>query len=218
MQLIFIQDIQRDINNWQISITRKSYGVEWKKFLPVDISEDEISDGKILKKYLESNFYQTGKVSSFIDWLNNTVHVNQIQEDLEKLFKNTFSSDTIKVYITTFHRAPYNVQQNFFFLILREKNRERGITNIYHELMHFFFHRYYWDQCVAAGFNDQQIHTLKESATVLLNPILEKRELPKDFGYPQHEAQRTVFKRFWKENNDFKSVLDEVLKLPMGVN
>ena len=208
MKLVFTQDIQRDIDNWQASINRKSYGVEWKKFLPAGISEDGVNNESMLKKYLEDNFYRTGKISSFVDWLNKTARVNQIQEDLEKLLGNTFSQNTITAYITTFHRAPYDVQQKFFFLIFRETNRERNITNIYHELMHFLFHEYYWEQCRTVGFNDQQIHVLKESSTILLNPTLEKRGFPKDFGYPNHQELREKMLKDWEKYKNFEKVLD----------
>ncbi|RJO59139.1 hypothetical protein C4546_03515 [Candidatus Parcubacteria bacterium] len=212
MQLLFIQDIQRDINNWQTSITRKSYGIDWKTYLPSDISEAEVNNTKFLKGYLKKHFYQNGKISTFITWMNKSVDEEGIRNDLEILLDEKFPPNPISVYITTFHRAPYDIQQHFFYLIFREKDRERSITTIYHELMHFLFHIYYWEQCQALGLDEQQIHTVKESVTVLLNQILQKRGLPLDMGYPQHRVLREKFKHFWEMEPNLRLLIDKVSK------
>lgn len=204
-------DIQRDISNWQTSITRTSYGIDWKKFLPADITEADVRNDVVLRQYLEEHFYRNGKVAAFIKWIRTTTSAQQIRVDLEGLLGHPVLEDSITIFITTFHRAPYDVQQHLFFLIFREQNRERSITTIYHELMHFLFHQYYWKQCQDAGLDEQQIHRMKEAATVLLNPILKERGLPLDMGYPQHEELRAFMQRVWQKHRHFSSFLTEVL-------
>mgnify|MGYP001608659401 FL=1 len=212
MEIKFIKSIERDIQNWQNSVAAKSYGVEWKKFLPEDISIEDVRDSGRLKIYLEKNYYQNGEVSEFINWLENTTKPSEIQKDLTVLMDKKFINH-VKIFITTFHRAPYNVRENFFYLIWRDANRKRAITNIYHELMHFLFHIYYWETCRRAGLSETQIHTLKESLTVLLNPTLEKRGLPADNGYPAHQKLRVQLKKLWSGEKNFELFLNKVLQL-----
>jgi hypothetical protein len=213
MELQFIENIERDIRNWQKSVAANSYGVDWKKFLPEDISIENVRDNEYLKNYLERKYYQPGKVSEFKDWLEQNVSSSQIQADLEILMDKKFPPGNIKVFITTFHRAPYNVKRSFFYLIWRDSKKGKEITGIYHELMHFLFHIYYWDMCKKAGLSDTQIHILKESSTVLLNPILEKRGLPIDSGYAKHQEIRAKLKKLWDKENNFESSLLKAINL-----
>lgn len=213
MKFELIEDIERDIRNWQKSIVAKSYGVNWKKFLPPDISAKRVRDKEYLRNYLEKKFYRSGKVSEFKHWMKDNLNASQIKEDLEQLMGKKFPFRTVKIFITTFHRAPYNVEQSFFYLIWRDSNRKKAITNIYHELMHFLFHLYYWNKCKKAGLSDVKIHILKESLTVLLNPILEKRKLLLDAGYASHQEIRTRLKKLWRKEKNFDLFLDKAVKL-----
>lgn len=214
MKLQFIEDIERDIKNWQNSVAVKSYGVDWKKFLPDDISVKKVYNDKYLKNYLGKKFYRLGKIFEFRNWLEHNVNFIRLQKDLEILVGKKFPSKTIKVFITTFHRAPYSFEKSFFYIIWRNsKNREKAITNIYHELMHFLFHWHYWDLCKKAGLSETQIHVLKESLTVLLNPILKQRELPIDFGYPSHQEIRAKIKEMWRNAKNFDLILKQVQKI-----
>ncbi len=215
MELQFIENIERDIWNWQNAITANSYGIDWKKFLPEDISIENVRDNEYLKNYLERKYYQSGKVSEFKDWLGQNVNSSQIQVDLETLMDKKFPSGNIKVFITTFRRAPYNVKQNFFYVVLiwNESKRKKSIPVIYHELMHFLFHIHYWDMCQKAGLSDTQIHILKESSTVLLNPILEKRGFPISSGYANHQEIRAKLKKIWDKEKNLKLFLEKVIRL-----
>lgn len=214
MKIELIKDIERDIWNWQESVAVKSYGVIWKKFLPADISAERVRDKKYLRNYLDKKFYRSGKVSEFKNWVECNLNTPQIKEDLERLMGKKFPFRMVKIFITTFHRAPYNVKQKFFYLIWRDFDRKKSVTtNIYHELMHFLFHLYYWNKCRKAGLSDAKIHILKESLTVLLNPILEKRKLPLDTGYIPHQEIRTKLRELWQKENNFDLFLDKAVKL-----
>ena len=211
MKLQFIENIERDIKNWQKSITANSYGVDWKKFLPEDILAENVRDDEYLKDYLEKKFYQSGKVSEFKKWIESAVNSSQIQKDLEALMDKKFPFENVKVFITTFHRAPYDVEQKFFYLIWCDSNKEKAITGIYHELMHFLFHIYYWDMCKKAGFSEIQTHDIKESLTALINPILKQRGLPLDFGYPNHQILRANLEKLRSEEKNFEIFLKKAL-------
>lgn len=214
MKFKFIDNIDIDVFNWQQSILAKSYGIDWSKYLPADIAVEDAGDTNRLKAYLEEKYYKPGTVAEFKKWLKSNVKPSQIEEDLEELMGKNFTAKEVAVRITTFNRAPYDVKHNFFYTILRSSNRERAITNIYHELMHFLFHIYYWDECEDSGLSNPQIHDLKESLTVLLNPILEKRGFPLDMGYPNHQELRAKLRELWEKEKSFEPFLKKVLKSP----
>jgi hypothetical protein len=217
MQLVFCEDIERDIENWCSSLaTQNNYVGDFKtKYLPKDILLEKISDKEYLREYLDERFYKTGKISEFRKWLEANTNSTEIQEDLEKLMGEKFLSETITAYITALGLGRYHVQGNLFYVIYRSPERDRKvrITNIYHELMHFLFHWHYWDQCREAGLSEQEINNLKESLTVLLNPILEWRGLPPDGGYPVHEELRKQWTVLYGENPNFPTFLEKAIPL-----
>ncbi len=190
MVLKFIEDIDRDVKNLQSSlVSQSSYAVYPMKYLPKDIAQEKLNDAEYLKEYLSKRFYETGKVSEFRDWLIKNVNSSEIQSDLEELMRKKFKAEDIKAYITIFGLGRYNFERNLFYIIYKDPEQERKIriSNIYHELMHFLFHIYFWEEYEKADLSEPQIHDLKESLTVLLNLILEKLGLPPDNGYPKHQ-------------------------------
>jgi hypothetical protein len=213
MKLLFSEDIDRDMRNWQDSFNRESYGIQWKEFLPPSMTVEEVLGDNFLRNYLEKEFYKSGQVSDFRKWLEEHVVADQIEEDLIVLMQKPFLSKEIAVQITTFRRSPYNVLGNSFFLTRRTYKREISVGMIYHELMHFLFHWHYWDQCKKAGLSEQEIDNFKESLTILLNPILEKRGLPLDVGYPGHEALRKRWAALYAENSDFPIFLEKAIPI-----
>lgn len=210
MQLIFREDIGRDVRNWQKAVSAKSHGVEWKQFLPSSITLEEVQDEKFLREYLSKEFYSPGTVSDFREWLEKNVNANQIEADLIVLMKKPFLSDAVTVYLTTFHRAPYDYNASFFFLF-EQRRRERSVTTIYHELMHFLFHWYYWNQCREAGLSDKDTDELKEALTVLLEPILKERGLPPDGGYSVHKELREQLAKLYEASPDFPVFLEKAI-------
>ncbi len=212
MKLIFCESLDRDIWNWQTAVMATSYGIDWKKFLPEGVTVENVGDKKFLRQYLEKEFYDTRKVSDFKQWLEKNVLGNQVEGDLISLMQKPLRSESVKIYLTTFHRAPYDPDEPSLFLFDRSP-RERCATTIYHEIMHFLFHWYYWEQCEAAGFSNQEIHDLKESLTVLLNPILKKRNLPLDNGYPMHQELRKKWTALYEENPNFPVFLEKAIPL-----
>lgn len=203
-------NLEKDIQNWKQSLNKESYNVKWNKFLPDNISFECLKNDKCLSKYLSIN-YEAGKIDKFINSLNKLTNSREIQNDLENLLDSKFKTTDFKIFITTFHRAPYNIEKKYFYLIYRENNIKKAIGSIYHELMHFLFHQNYWDYCKNKGLNDTKIHILKESLTVLLNEILEKRGLPLDKGYVVHWDLREKIKNYKKSSKDFKRLLSKMI-------
>ncbi len=219
MQLIFREDIDWDVKNWQASLVmQKNYNYvgDFKgKYFPKDIPLEKADDGEYLHNYLQERFYANGKVAVFKEWLEANANAAEIQRDLETLMKVKFLAETFSIYITVFGLGNYSSQENLFYVIYRspERDRKERIAAIYHELMHFLFHWHYWNQCKEAGLSEDEIQNLKESLTVLLNPILEKRGLPADSGYPVHEALRKRWMALYEENPDFPRLLERAIVL-----
>jgi len=209
---MFRENISRDMWNWREAMSISGYGIDWKQFLPESFSSDAVRDENRLRSYLEQQYYLPGKVSEFKSWMEQHINAEEIAADLETLMGRAFTPGPITVFLTTFHRAPYDVSGRFFYSIIRSYKREVSITSVYHELMHFLFHWHYWETCRSAGLSDTQIHVLKESLTVLLNPILDRRGLPHDNGYPSHQAFRTIWATTWLENRTFVSFLETALR------
>jgi len=214
MKLKFIQNIKKDVRNWQEAIIAESYGLKWKDYIPDALSIGCIKNEKCITDYLKNKYYNSGEIILYIKALQNKLNTSEIKKDLEFLVGKKFPNKIISVFITTFPRSPYSVANNFFYLRYRsqEKGIEKSITNIYHELMHFLFHWHYWNKCISYGLDDKQIHILKESLTVLLNPILKKRKLPLDKGYKDHQLLRKRIVRFWQEKQDFNFVLERIIE------
>ena len=204
--------------NWQTALDVTSYGTSWRKYVPCDISVSDVMDTNTLRRYIENRYCQTGIVNEYIGWVLDNVHADQIESDLEGLLGRPFLPGPINVYVTTFHRAPYDAKSHCLFSIQRVSERARSITSIYHELMHFVFHWYYWEPCRSAGLTDIETHSFKESLTTLLNPLLIGRGLPLDSGYLQHQVLREKWDILWKESNMefdvfFQKALAEYLKI-----
>ncbi len=213
MEIKFISDIELDASNWQKSLQASSYGIKWSDFLPKDISIEEARDSKYLKEYLKKKYYNSGKIEEFKNWLKDNLNKESTVNDLESLMGKRFDINSIDIRITTFPRAPYNYKNGWFFVIFKNSKREIIISEIYHEMMHILFHEHYWAECESLGLNDSQISNLKESLTVVLNPILENRDLPLDEGYPKHREVREKIMKIWKEKNwKFEDFLKNILK------
>jgi hypothetical protein len=213
MELFFCEDIDSDIYNWQRAIEVSSYGVDWKQFLPSSITVNDVRNTPFLRDYLKKEFYESGKVADLQAWLWENVDAIQIEKDLVALIKKPFLSERVSVFITTFHRAPYDVSSNRIFLFDRPQNRKRCVETLYHELMHFLFHWHYWEVCRGMGFSDAEIHDFKESITVLLNPILALRGLPLDGGYLKHKDVRDQWAVLYERNPSFPQFLEKALPI-----
>lgn len=211
MNLVFREDISRDIYNWRTAVSTETYGVDWKMYLPASLSIDQVMNEQFLKVYLDREYYCSGKVAEFRIWLETHADSNQIVADLEALTGKQFIPGPVTCFITTFHCAPYNVDRRLFYSIWRSTKREHAITSIYHEMMHFLFHWFYWDECRKAGLTDAQIHAFKESLTVLLNPTLEIRGLPSDRGYTTHAGLRAKWEAMRAEEEGFDTFFHKAL-------
>lgn len=210
MKSELIVNKEKDIKNWQESVSKQSHGVDWVKFLPEDISLECVSDSDCLSNYLENKYYSTGKIEEFVGELSKKINAEQIQEDLEEILQCKFKAEDYKIFITTFHRAPFSLKEHYFFVILK-RDIERTISSIYHELMHFLFYQNWYEFCKEKGLSDSQINTFKEALTILLNDVLEKRGWPLDIGYSAHQELRKEIKGIRDNEHDFTRFLEKAI-------
>lgn len=212
MKLNFLENKERDINNWQESVRKQSHGVDWIRFLPRDIKLECVEDFNCLNSYLENRFYSTGKIKDFIVKLSEKVNTDQIQQDLEEILQCKFKVDDYRIFVTTFHRAPFHLKEHYFFVIFKE-DISKTIASIYHELMHFLFYQNWYDFCKENGLDDNQINTFKEALTILLNDILEKRSCPLDSGYSSHKELRNKILEIKKNSVDIKDFFKKAVEI-----
>lgn len=215
MRLNFIKNIQLDIKNWQNAVSVKSHGVNWAKYIPPDLSIECVKNNECLTNYLKNKYYNSGDIDLYIEKLKKGVDILEIQNDLEFLMNKKFPEKIeINVLITTFQRCPYNTKEIFFYITYKSDSEyfKKSITTIYHELMHFLFHWHYWQKCRNAGLKENKIDDIKEAFTILLNSILEKRNLPIDKGYKIHQDLRKKIMNLWQKKKDFEFVLEKVIE------
>lgn len=155
-------------------------GENIQEFSSIVFNDFKTSPDKELKKIKES-FLQIEK---------------DVFERLENIFK-VKSPERVDVYLTTFNRCTYNLQQNYFFVSILGNNPN---LNIVHELIHIFTY---------LRFGDGE-YIAKEALTELINLEFLDLVKQKDLGKPGHEAKREIVKRVWSQTKDIQSVWDAI--------
>jgi hypothetical protein len=86
----------------------------------------------------------------------------------------------------------------------------RAIHVTMHEIMHTYFHVYFREEYKNKfKLNDEQIWTIKEALTIILNVELDDMRIYPDKGKPGHEKLREKIKEDWLKYKDINKVLDE---------
>lgn len=130
---------------------------------------------------------------------------------LELIHKYPFPYPAMKGVISSAGRFGYNTKDKWFATSMWQ-NKFGAIDIATHELMHFMFHKYYWDVCVSKGLSPKQIWDIKESFTVLLNLEFGDIRFKQDTGYPEHEKIRKAIQNSWIKYQDFDKALDAAIK------
>lgn len=154
------------------------------------------------------------KLNSLADDIN--AEWIKIEEDfikrLENVHKNPFPDKNIKGVLSSAGRFGYNQDEGWFATDMF-KNKFISIDVATHELMHFMFHKYYWQICKEKGLPHNAIWDIKEAFTVLLNLEFDDLRFQPDYGYPPHKNLRAVIEKSWLENHDFNKALESAIKL-----
>lgn len=125
---------------------------------------------------------------------------------MDRIMKHKYQKDST-AYLTTSRYSPYDEKEGwfmfgFFYPICN------ALKTCGHELMHFYFHDFYWSNVEKEIGKDKTWH-LKEALTVLLN--LEFRDLwfAHDDGKKAHEELRNFIAEEWKKEKDFDKLLEK---------
>ncbi len=131
---------------------------------------------------------------------------------LEKIHNHLFPFSHVKAVLSTAGGFGYSTQGRWFATSMTQ-NKFIAIDIAMHELMHFMFHKYYWDECAKKGLTWKQIWNIKEAFTVLLNLEFSDIRFQTDYGYPEHKNIREAIKKSWKKYHDFDKALDSAIKV-----
>jgi len=123
---------------------------------------------------------------------------------MDRIMKHKYEKDCT-AYLTTCRYSPYYTNGDwfmfgFFYSI------PAALLTCGHEIMHFYFHKFYWDD-VKKEIGEEKTWHLKEALTVILN--LEFRDLwfARDESKKGHEELRKFISEEWKKEKDFDKLL-----------
>ena len=213
MKFIIKPSLASDVWNWQVVADHKgSYGQNWRADWPKDLSLKDARDKNKMRAYLARKYYRKGAVQKYVDWLEATVEPKKIDNIIYEITGHRVPFKVVKVTPTTYTRCPYDADGGGFFIHYSSGPRWVYRTAA-HECMHFVVHKYYWKQMRDAGLSDQQVHDIKESLTVLLNPVFEARWGGTENGYPNHQNLRKDIKKIATTTKNFDEIIERTTKL-----
>lgn len=205
-------DKEKDLwNHWHKSNWKSS----WANF-KIHPKIKEICEGKKLEECKE-------ELSKTLSKLQNSKILSINLESLEKawrgiekeffkrmnkLMKNKFDKN-ITAYLTTVGICPYDPNEPSFMFSLFY-SLPKSLNTCGHEIMHIYFHKFYWDK-IEKKIGKEKTADLKEALTVLLNLEFKDLWFSNDDGYSQHKELRKFIEEKWKEEKDFKKLLEKCI-------
>ncbi len=212
MKLIYKESISSDVWNWQETLNNTgSYGQDWLKNWPKDLTKKDAHDKKKMRAYLNNKYYKSGAVKKYIEWMQVAINPKNIEEPLIKITGKKVPFKEVYVIFTTNMRCPYDSDDGGFYAHYGA-SPDWFYKTAMHECMHLIVHKYYWKMMLDAGLSNQQAHDIKEALTVLLNPEFEKWSIPSK-GYPNHQNLRKDIEKIAKSEKDFGKILSKTIKV-----
>jgi len=227
--LKFKIDKEDDINLWFSFLNNKrksnNYGHDRlaglsKEFLDKVIDKPEDEQRRVISEEVEQ--YYTGKnLNKFKVESYNKIkdNLDRIIERLEKLHNRKLPVENIIVKYETFTCCPYRYEgkdsKTFgLYFATYVLDQDCQIKVFCHEVMHLFFHFYFFDYCLKKGLTEEQAMDLKEAVTVLLNYEFEDIIEKEDSGYPDHKSLRHLISEEWKKlpEKNFEKLLDIIIE------
>lgn len=210
VKVTFKLDKEKDLwNHWDKS-NRKSSWAEFK--IPEKIKK--ICEGKKLEECKEelsnylSSIHNSKIISLFIESMEKAW--GEIEEEffqrMNKLMKNNYNKN-INAYLTTNGTCSYDPDEPSFMFSLFY-NLPFAIKTCGHEIMHLYFHKFYWDK-IEKQIGKEKTADLKEALTVLLNFEFRDLWFVDDKGYEPHKELREFISNEWKKEKDLELLLDK---------
>jgi hypothetical protein len=237
VKLIFQVDKKADIDIWLRALNDKSqasnYGCNWLDRLPKDfldkvLNKPEEKQRRLIKKYI-SKYYTKENLDKFRIVSKQKIQKNktEIIKRLEILHNRKLPIKKIVVKYETFTCCPYIWQgkdSDTFGLYLAKFiiDRNEECLVFAHELMHLFFHYYFFDYCLEKGcLSIEEVMEIKEAVTILLNhdsKLSKLIEFPEE-GYLLHKPLIDQIEQEWSKqqpekdkDKDFAKLLDSVIE------
>lgn len=211
-RVIFKLDKEKDLWNYWDKSNRKSPWAEFK--IPERIKK--ICEGKKIEECKEELANYLSKIHNskitflFIESVEKAW--KEIEEEffrrMDKLMKWGYDMD-INAYLTTAGTCPYDPDEPSFMFSLFS-NLPSAIKTCGHEIMHLYFHKFYWDK-IEKQIGEEKTADLKEALTVLLNLEFKDLWFVDDTGYECHKEIREFISTEWKKETDFEKLLDKCI-------
>jgi hypothetical protein len=214
VKVIFKFDKEKDLfNNWDLSNCKKS---SWAN---ISISEEA-------RKICENKTFEECKkeLSDYTSNIHNSPFIKLVLASweeawkiiekeffkrMDKVMKNKFT-ENISAYLTTSKTCPYDPDEGYF-MISFFSSIPRALSTCGHEIMHLYFHKFYWDK-VEKEIGKEKTEDLKEALTVLLNLEFKDLWFMEDMGYEPHKELREFIAQEWEKEKDFDVLLDKCVK------
>lgn len=183
MKFVVEYSIERDMHNYINSVWRMKYAKhgrddlrknllmrcpkEYQKDIQAAKTEEEAK--KITKIFLEKNYQKhknefqskISKVQNFLD--QGKANIIKV---LEEAYRKKFPFNKITVYLTTNGICPFNYEKHWFMLY-DYADLEKCIHVATHELNHFMFFYYHFDNLKERGINEYNLKVLREALPIL---------------------------------------------------
>ncbi len=142
---------------------------------------------------------------------------NLVEKDyiriMERVHNKKFPYKRIYGILSTGYRFGYDFRKNKKWFACSYESPARSIDIAMHEIMHFIFHKYFYNEWKKKfNLTDQQIWVIKEAVSVILTPECGHLMFKKDTGYPGHEKLREKILKDWLKYKNFEKVLDFACK------
>jgi hypothetical protein len=201
------------LNIWEASNSSNHPFMDFSRYVPpklVEIcKEKDLEDVKEqIEKHMEKVY-----ASKIIDIYLKGVEKawNNIQEEylkrLKKITNKPLDIKDMKAYITTASRCPYRYKERWFMISLFS-SIPQSLEAIGHELLHFHFHDYYFEDIVKE-LGGEETHNLREGLTILLDFEFNDLWFVKDRGYEKHNPLREFISKEWNKNRNFDKLLEQ---------
>ena len=210
--------LEGDMRNWWRACNGSNYGIDWKMLIAPNLRRGIAGVKyekavKFLKPYIK-NLYKRKKrhIRELMDvcsvyWADNE---KEIFKRLRKITKHPIWPAKIYCYYTSFPRCPYGMAKNHAFLYITQlylKYKKGCASTMLHEIMHFQFHKYFWEYCKKRGLDENQTQHLKEAVTFLINEEFSGLVF-REKGYPIHKKLRAELKTTWRKERNFRKIID----------
>lgn len=163
-----------------------------------------------LKKTQDMDLIESKREKLEKKWRKNESEFSKI---LSEIIQKPIYEASYNCYLSTTYNCPFCQKENWF-MVSAFSDMDNQIYVIAHEFMHLQFIHWYKKYCIDKGLTNKEFWNIQEAIAFLLNePEFSNIISFQDKGYSVHQELRQKLKKIWKENKDFKSLIDKAIKI-----